>query len=71
MSKSAELASTEVSTSDGAVRAVLLDRVGPDRILLMLMKANSSSKYAGVSDDSPVISPEIRKLLVQPKKEDG
>ena len=71
MSKSTELASTQVSKSDGVVRVTVLDRISPDRILLMLMRANASSKYSGVSDDSPLISPEIRALLVQPKKEDG
>ena len=66
-----ELGTTSVVTQDGIVKATLVDRVGPDRIMQMLMRGYASAKYGGQTDNTARVSPEIRSLLVNPKTEDG
>ena len=67
----AELGTSSVVTEDGVVTATLVDRVGPDRITMMLMRGFASAKYGGQKDKTPLVSPQIRALLVNPKTEDG
>ncbi len=71
MAVATQLAETKVVTADGVVTATLVDRVGPDRITLMLMRGFASAKYGGTKDETPLVSPEIRSLLIHPKAEDG
>tara|TARA_Y100000034_G_scaffold130068_1_gene187668 strand:- start:1213 stop:1428 length:216 start_codon:yes stop_codon:yes gene_type:complete len=71
MATSTELGKSTVVTADGVVTATLVDRVGPDRITMMLMRGYASAKYAGVVDKTERASPQIRSLLVNPKAEDG
>tara|TARA_Y100000310_G_scaffold331649_1_gene405620 strand:- start:149 stop:376 length:228 start_codon:yes stop_codon:yes gene_type:complete len=66
-----ELGTTSVVTQDGVITATLVDRVGPDRIMQMLMRGFSSAKYGGVTDNTARVAPELRSLLVNPKTEDG
>jgi len=71
MAVATELGKSTVVTKDGVVTATLVDRVGPDRITQMLVKGFASAKYGGLPDDTPLVSPSIRSLLVNPKTEDG
>ena len=71
MGVSTELAKTTSAVGIANVTATLLDRVGPDRITLMLMKASAAAKYIGMTDETTRVSGSIRSLLVNPKQEDG
>ena len=66
-----ELGQTKVVTQDGVVTATLVDRVSPERILLMLVRGSTAAKYANAEDRTGLVDPAIRSLLVNPKAEDG
>lgn len=68
---STELAKTSVVTADGVVNATLVDRVSPERLVLMLVRGSASARYAGTEDQTSRLSPELRSLVVNPKAEDG
>ena len=69
MATSTELAQTRVVTRDGIVTATVVDRVSPDRIALMLIRASVHAKYANGDDDTPLVSRDIKDLLVVPFSE--
>ena len=67
MTTSTELAKTTIVTQDGVVTATLVDRVGPDRVTMMLMRGNASARYAGQEDQTEPLSRDLRALLVNPR----
>ena len=66
----AEIASVEIITKDGVVTATVVDAVSPDRIFLMLLRGSAAAQYARVEDTTPVVSREIKDLLIFPFTED-
>ena len=62
----AETASVEIITKDGVVTATVVDAVSPDRIFLMLLRGSAAAQYARVEDTTPVVSREIKDLLIFP-----
>ncbi len=64
-----ELAQSQIVTRDGIVTATVVDRVSPERIMLMLLRGAVAAKYAGYADQTPTVSREIRQLLVDPRPE--
>jgi len=69
VAKSNELGTTNLVTRDGVVRAVILDRIGPDRLTLSLIKASTAARYALVNDGTARVSSDIREQLVRPLTE--
>lgn len=62
----AETASVEIITKDGVVTATVVDELSPDRMALMLLRGSVAAQYARVTDTTPVVSREIKDLLIFP-----
>ena len=62
----AELSKTQFFTSDGIATATVLDTVGPDRMMLYLLKGAHSSRMVRKDDKTEVIERGIKDLLVFP-----
>ncbi len=62
----AELAKTKFFTKTGAVTATVLDTVGPDRMLLHVIKGAHSAQLVREKDATSEISRPIKDLLVFP-----
>ena len=69
MATSNEIGTTNLVTRDGIVRAVILDRIGPDRLTLSLIKSSVAARYALVSDGTSRVGSDIREQLVRPLTE--
>ena len=70
MAVSTALSTVKIVTKDGVVTATTLNRVGPDRIAMMLLRGSIAAHYAGSADDSPLVSRTIKDLLIDPRAED-
>lgn len=66
MAQSTELGKTQIVTKDGVLTATVVDRVSPDRVAMMLFRGSVNSIYAGVDDETAVVSRELKDLLVFP-----
>ena len=64
----AELSKTKFFTSDGIVTATVLDTVGPDRMMLYLLRGAHSSRMVSQEDKTEIINRGIKDLLVSPFK---
>lgn len=62
----AELSKTQFFTNNGIVTATVLDTVGPDRMLLHLIKGSHSARMVRKTDETETISRGIKDLLVSP-----
>ncbi len=62
----AELSKVRFFAPDGIVTATVLDTVGPDRIMLHLIKGSHSARMAATEDKTPSIERPIKNLLVSP-----
>jgi hypothetical protein len=71
MTTATELGQTKIVTQDGVVTATLVDRVSPERIVTMLVRGAAAARYANQEDQTALVDPSIRALLVEPKVEDG
>lgn len=69
MAEATQLAQKRIITSDGVVTATVLDRVSPDHIVRMLTKASGAAKYAHTTDDTDIVSRDIKDLLIFPVSE--
>lgn len=65
-----ELASTRIVTRDGEIVATVLDRVSVDRVYLMLFRGSVAARYARITDDTPLVSRDIKDLVIFPFSED-
>ena len=66
MAQATSEATTRIVTQDGIVTATVVDKVSPDRIARMLFKGSAAAIYGQASDDTPLISREVKDLLVFP-----
>ncbi len=62
----AEISKVQFFTSDGIVTATVLDTVGPDRILLHLVKGAHSARMVQGEDKTESMSRDVKNLLVSP-----
>ena len=69
MASSSELATVSILTRQGVMKAVVLDRVGPDRIYLMLLRGAIAAQYGRDTDRTPLVSRAIKDLLINPVAE--
>jgi hypothetical protein len=69
MAQGTDLAQTKVVTEDGIVTATVIDFLSPDRIALMLVKGSAGARYGNVPDNTPLVSREIKDLLIVPLSE--
>lgn len=65
-----ELSSTSVVTIDGVVTATVLDEVSPDRLMMYLIRNQFASVYGLVEDGTPVVSRDIKDLVISPFTDD-
>jgi len=61
-----ELAKTRIVTEDGIVTVTKLSTVGPDRMCLYLMKAAWAAQMTRSTDNTEIISREIKDLIIYP-----
>ena len=69
MAVSTELGRTQIVTIDGIVTATVVDKVSPDRMLLMLIKGTASARYVNTVDGSALIGRDVKDLVVFPFSE--
>jgi hypothetical protein len=69
MAESNTLAEKKVITADGVVTATVVDRVSPDHMADLLVRGSTAAKYARTEDETPLVSRDIRDLLVFPISE--
>jgi hypothetical protein len=65
-----ELSSSNVVTADGVVTATVLDEVSPDRLMLYLVQNQFAAVYGTSEDSTPVVSRDIKDLVLRPFTED-
>lgn len=62
----AELSKTQFFTSNGIVTATVLDTVGPDRMMLHLIKGSHSAQMVRKPDETEIVNRDIKTLIVSP-----
>jgi hypothetical protein len=62
----AELSKTQFFTKNGIVTATVLDTVGPDRMMLHLLKGSHSARMVQEDDKTDTLKRDIKDLLVFP-----
>jgi hypothetical protein len=70
VTSSTELAKTQVTTNDGVVVATLVDRVSPERIMLMQVRGAAAARYGDMPNNTPRVSKQLRTLVVHPRVDD-
>jgi len=66
MAQATNEAQTKIVTRDGVVTATVVDQISPDRIARMLFKSSSAALYAQAPDNTPLISRDVKDLIVFP-----
>lgn len=64
-----ELGQSKVLTKNGVMTATVVDRVGPDRLYLLLLRGSVAAQYGRKADQTPLLDPELRSLIVNPNPE--
>ena len=67
----AELSKVRFFSSDGIVTATVLDTVGPDRIMLHLIKGSHSARMATTTDGTASMERSVKNLIVSPFTRSG
>ncbi|MBP48070.1 MAG: hypothetical protein CMH53_09045 [Myxococcales bacterium] len=62
----AELSKVQFFTPDGIVTATVLDTVGPDRIMLHLIKGSHAARMATTDDKTESMDRSVKNLIVSP-----
>lgn len=62
----AELSKTQFFTKNGLVTATVLDTVGPDRMMLHLIKGSHSARLVRKDDETETIGRNVKDLIVSP-----
>ena len=65
-----ELSCSNIVTADGIVTATVLDEVSPDRLVLYLIQNQFAAIYASVEDSTPIVSRDIKDLVLRPFTDD-
>lgn len=66
MAVAKKLAETSVVVKNGVVTSKMYDRVAPDHLAEHLTRSAAASIYGQTDDDTPLVSREVRSLLVFP-----
>ena len=62
----AELSKTQFFTKDGLVTATVLDTVGPDRMMLYIVKGSHAARLDRKEDETEAIEKGIKDLIISP-----
>ena len=62
----AELSKVQFFTKNGIVTATVLDTVGPDRMMLHLIKGAHTARMVRKTDETERINRDIKDLIVSP-----
>ena len=66
---STDLATTEIITADGVVTVTVVDRIGVDRLFLMLLRGAAAAKYAAVVDNTALVPRAVKDLVISPTED--
>jgi hypothetical protein len=66
---STDLATTEIITADGVVTVTVVDRIGVDRLFLMLLRGSAAAKYAAVVDNTALVPRAVKDLIISPTED--